>query len=171
MGLQWWLIGVIMFITIIGIPWARACFVIGNFSLFPFGREAVSRKWLTGQDDIGTSHWGLAGNIIWFCLGGIWLIIGHLQAFAERVEQGLDEADGVARRAIIRALVKRVEIDAEQVRGVYRVGAVPFDRRPGGGVLQDCPSNTGVMPPKTPFGTMPTLRARRPSGKRSYPIR
>jgi site-specific DNA recombinase len=90
------------------------------------------------------------------------LLIGHLQAFAERVEQGLDEADGAARRAIIRALVKRVEIDAEQVRVVYRVSAVPFDRRPGGGVLQDCPSNTGVMPGKIPFGTMPTLLAWRP---------
>lgn len=78
MGLQWWLVGVIMVITVIGIPWARACFVIGNFSFFPFGREVVSRKVLTGQEDIGTGDWGLLGNFIWFCLGGIWLVIGHL---------------------------------------------------------------------------------------------
>lgn len=32
MGLAWWLVGVLAFISIIGIPWGRACFVIGNFS-------------------------------------------------------------------------------------------------------------------------------------------
>ena len=31
MGLGWWLAGVVCAITIVGIPWARACFVIGNF--------------------------------------------------------------------------------------------------------------------------------------------
>ncbi len=37
MGLAWWLVGVLAFISIIGIPWGRACFVIGNFSFWPFG--------------------------------------------------------------------------------------------------------------------------------------
>ncbi|NBQ20327.1 MAG: hypothetical protein EBU30_01140, partial [Synechococcaceae bacterium WB6_3B_236] len=32
MGLGWWLAGLIAAITIVGIPWARACFVIGSFS-------------------------------------------------------------------------------------------------------------------------------------------
>ena len=44
MGLGWWLAGLIAFISIVGIPWARACFVIGNFTFFPFGREAISRQ-------------------------------------------------------------------------------------------------------------------------------
>lgn len=30
MGLAWWIAGVICFLTIIGIPWAKACFVIGH---------------------------------------------------------------------------------------------------------------------------------------------
>lgn len=78
MGLCWWLVGCLAFITIIGIPWAKACFVIGQFSFFPFGYEAISRKELTGQTDIGTGGFGLLGNIIWFLLAGIWLAIGHL---------------------------------------------------------------------------------------------
>lgn len=78
MGLAWWIIGAIAFITIIGIPWGRACFVIGQFSFFPFGKEAISRDELTQEEDIGTSGIGLLGNIIWFIFAGLWLAIGHL---------------------------------------------------------------------------------------------
>ncbi len=78
MGLAWFLVGLLAFVTIIGIPWAKACFVIGMFSFFPFGKEAVSRKELTQQEDIGTGFLGLLGNIIWFLVAGIWLAIGHL---------------------------------------------------------------------------------------------
>ena len=78
MGLGWWLVGVLAFISIIGIPWGRACFVIGGFAFFPFGREAVNREDLTRQGDIGTGSLGMIGNIIWFLVAGIWLAIGHV---------------------------------------------------------------------------------------------
>lgn len=78
MGVAWWLVGVIMFITIIGIPWGKACFVIGSFSFFPFGKEAVSRDSLSGKGDVGTGTLGMIGNILWFLVAGIWLAIGHL---------------------------------------------------------------------------------------------
>lgn len=78
MGLAWWFFGILAFITIIGIPWAKACFVIGQFTFLPFGREAISRKALTQKDDIGTGFLGLIGNIIWFIFAGAWLAIGHL---------------------------------------------------------------------------------------------
>ncbi|MGZ3845693.1 MAG: YccF domain-containing protein [Flavisolibacter sp.] len=78
MGLAWWFVGAIAFITIIGIPWARACFVIGNFSFFPFGKEAINRNELTQQKDIGTGVLGLLGNIIWFLFAGLWLALGHV---------------------------------------------------------------------------------------------
>jgi len=78
MGLGWWLAGLVAFITIIGIPWGRACFVIGQFTFFPFGKEAVSRKELSSRDDIGTGGLGLIGNIIWFIFAGVWLAIGHV---------------------------------------------------------------------------------------------
>ena len=78
MGLLWWIAGLIAYVTILGIPWGRACFVIGNFSFFPFGKEAINRKELTTEDDIGTSGLGLLGNIIWFIFAGFWLAIGHV---------------------------------------------------------------------------------------------
>ena len=80
MGLGWWLAGLIMLITIVGIPWAKACFVIGQFAFFPFGQTAINRKLLNGQDDVGTGCLGLTGNIVWFVLAGFWLAIGHLSA-------------------------------------------------------------------------------------------
>jgi uncharacterized membrane protein YccF (DUF307 family) len=78
MGLGWWLAGLLAAITIVGIPWAKACFVIGQFAFLPFGKEAVSRRDLNNKDDIGTGALGLIGNVIWFIFAGIWLAIGHL---------------------------------------------------------------------------------------------
>ena len=48
------------------------------------------------------------------------------------------QADWGARREIVRALVKRIDIGAEEVRIVYRVAPVPFVEAPTGGVLQHC---------------------------------
>jgi len=78
MGLAWWLAGLLAFVTIVGIPWGRACFVIGQFAFFPFGREAISRLELNQNSDIGTSGLGVIGNVIWFLLAGVWLAIGHV---------------------------------------------------------------------------------------------
>ena len=66
-------------------------------------------------------------------------VIGHLDAFAERVHAGLDESDWGTRQAIIRALVKRIVFEANEVRVVYKVGTVPFEAEPQGrGVLRYC---------------------------------
>lgn len=78
MGLAWWLVGILCYVSIIGIPWGKACFVIGQFTFWPFGKDAVRREQLSGKGDIGTGTLGLVGNIIWLVLIGIWLAIGHV---------------------------------------------------------------------------------------------
>src|ERR1700742_1982667 len=78
MAAGWLLAAVIMAITIIGLPWARAAFNIAAYTLLPFGQRAVSRASLTGQSDIGTGPLGLIGNLIWLVLAGWWLALGHL---------------------------------------------------------------------------------------------
>ncbi|MFM9982771.1 MAG: YccF domain-containing protein, partial [Burkholderiales bacterium] len=78
MGLAWWVLGLVAFVSIVGIPWGRACFVIGKFAFFPFGKEAINRKDLTTKNDAGTGAFGLLGNIVWFIFAGIWLAIGHV---------------------------------------------------------------------------------------------
>jgi uncharacterized membrane protein YccF (DUF307 family) len=78
MAMGWWLAGLVCAITIVGLPWARSCFVIGAFSLWPFGQEAISRRDLTGRHDLGTGALGVIGNVLWFLVAGWWLAIGHL---------------------------------------------------------------------------------------------
>ena len=78
MATLWLLAGVIAAISIVGLPWARACFTIASFSLWPFGREAVNRRDLTGLEDLGTGPLGFLGNIVWLVVFGVWLAIGHL---------------------------------------------------------------------------------------------
>jgi uncharacterized membrane protein YccF (DUF307 family) len=80
MAAAWFFVGLLAAISIVGLPWARACFNIALFSLWPFGREAVPRQLLTGREDIGTGPLGLIGNVIWLLLFGVWLAIGHLTA-------------------------------------------------------------------------------------------
>ncbi len=80
MAVAWFLAGLLAAISIIGLPWARACFNIALFSLWPFGREAVSRRELTGREDLGTGPLGLVGNILWLVVFGVWLAIGHVVA-------------------------------------------------------------------------------------------
>ena len=78
MAVAWGVAAVIMAITIIGLPWARAAFNIAVYTLLPFGSRAVNRTELTGMPDTGTGPLGVIGNIIWFVLAGWWLALGHL---------------------------------------------------------------------------------------------
>jgi len=78
MAVGWWLAGLVMALSIVGLPWARSCFVIGNLCLWPFGREAIDRSLLTGRQDLGTGPLGTVGNIVWVIVAGIWLAIGHV---------------------------------------------------------------------------------------------
>jgi len=66
------------------------------------------------------------------------LVVGHLQEFADRIKSGLQDADWLTRREVIRSLVKRVEVDEAHVRVIYRVEPLPFDQGPARGRLQDC---------------------------------
>src|SRR5260221_5056073 len=78
MAFGWLIAAVIMAITIVGIPWARAAFNIAAYTLFPFGSRAVSRAAYTGQEDVGTGLLGVIGNIIWLVLAGWWLALVHV---------------------------------------------------------------------------------------------
>jgi site-specific DNA recombinase len=67
------------------------------------------------------------------------LLIVRLGEFAAKVKGKLDKLDWDTKRQIIRSLVKRVEIDQEQVNVVFRVGPLPFDLAPSRGEsLQHC---------------------------------
>jgi site-specific DNA recombinase len=66
------------------------------------------------------------------------LVIGQLEEFARRVSEGLQGPNWDTRREIVRALVKKVEVEEEEVRIVYRVSPSPFERGPQQGNSQHC---------------------------------
>lgn len=70
LALGYMLAGVILTITIIGIPFAVASFRIGFYALWPFGRRLVDRP----SAGIGSG----IGNVLWLLLAGWWLTIMHL---------------------------------------------------------------------------------------------
>jgi uncharacterized membrane protein YccF (DUF307 family) len=78
MAAGWVIAAVLMAITIIGIPWARAAINIAWYTLLPFGQKAVSRADYSGREDIGTGPLGVLGNLVWLVLAGWWLAVGHL---------------------------------------------------------------------------------------------
>jgi uncharacterized membrane protein YccF (DUF307 family) len=78
MALCWLLAALLMAITIIGLPWARAAVNIASYTLLPFGRAAVSREAVTAQEDFGTGPLGTLGNIVWLLLAGWWLALMHI---------------------------------------------------------------------------------------------
>ncbi|GHO60709.1 hypothetical protein KSB_91840 [Ktedonobacter robiniae] len=89
------------------------------------------------------------------------LILSHLDAFAARVKDGLQEADWQTRRDIIRALVKRVEVDQEQVRVVFRVNPPPPSPHPPlhneTSILQHCGRRDWTSLRGTFFGSVENL--------------
>src|SRR6476469_10991986 len=78
MAVAWFIAAIIMAITIVGLPWARAAFNIGVYTLLPFGQTAISRAEYFGTEDTGTGLLGFIGNLIWLVLAGWWLALGHV---------------------------------------------------------------------------------------------
>jgi site-specific DNA recombinase len=78
----------------------------------------------------------LANEMAW--QAELQLIMGRVEEFAAKVKSGLERADWNSRRAIVRTLVKRVEVDERLVNLVFRVDEYPFDSRPDGGILLHC---------------------------------
>jgi uncharacterized membrane protein YccF (DUF307 family) len=82
MALGWLIAAVIMAISIIGLPWARAALNTAAYTLMPFGNRAARRDVVFGKSDLGTGPLGFVGNLIWLVLAGWWLALGHVIAAA-----------------------------------------------------------------------------------------
>ena len=78
MAAGWLLAALIMVLTIVGLPWARAAFTIAFYTLLPFDFTAVKRDEAYGRADLGTGVLGMLGNVIWLLLAGWWLALLHL---------------------------------------------------------------------------------------------
>ena len=63
--------GVLLCLTIIGIPFGLQCFKLAFAALLPFGKEITDRKGSSGC-------LSLVMNIFWILFGGIWIALTHL---------------------------------------------------------------------------------------------
>jgi uncharacterized membrane protein YccF (DUF307 family) len=68
-AILWFLAGLILCLTVVGIPFGVQCFKIAAFVLWPFGKEVE-----IGNFGVG----GLLFNIIWLIVFGWEFAIGHL---------------------------------------------------------------------------------------------
>ncbi len=68
--LHYMISGVLMCLTIIGIPFGIQIFKMSYIALWPFGKEIINV-------DSGTGCLSIIMNILWIILGGIWLAIHH----------------------------------------------------------------------------------------------
>ncbi|MFJ6563520.1 YccF domain-containing protein [Streptomyces sp. NPDC091412] len=68
--LGYFLAGVLLCITIIGIPFGIAAFRIAVYALWPFGYTTVERR--------GAGAPSFIGNVLWLVLAGWWLALEHI---------------------------------------------------------------------------------------------
>lgn len=68
-AIGWFVAGLVLCVTIIGIPFGSQCFKIAGFVLWPFGSRVEIGRF---------GALGLIGNIIWLLFFGLELCIGHL---------------------------------------------------------------------------------------------
>jgi uncharacterized membrane protein YccF (DUF307 family) len=71
--LEYLLAGVILCLTIVGIPFGLQCFKIAGLALWPFGKDIDT---IPGVEASGTLR--LVFNIIWALVAGIWIFITHV---------------------------------------------------------------------------------------------
>jgi hypothetical protein len=65
------------------------------------------------------------------------VVVGRLEDFAQTVRGNLDQVAWEAQRTIIRTLVKRVEVDLDEIRVIFRVGPDPPDGNGQAAILPD----------------------------------
>ncbi|MDD2503931.1 MAG: YccF domain-containing protein [Clostridia bacterium] len=70
-AIEYIIAGIVMCLTIIGIPFGYQSMKLGVFALFPFGQKAVVNSNNTGC-------LSALMNVIWFFIGGIWIVLTHL---------------------------------------------------------------------------------------------
>ena len=74
-AIEWFIGGLILAVTIIGLPYVPGVWRIAIFSAFPFGQELVDSP----SSKAGSAFKGIL-NIIWLVFAGIWIALSHLLA-------------------------------------------------------------------------------------------
>jgi uncharacterized membrane protein YccF (DUF307 family) len=68
--LEYLLAGVLLCLTVVGIPFGLQCFKVAGLGLMPFGKD------LETAPSAGVISFGL--NVLWLLLAGIWIFLSHV---------------------------------------------------------------------------------------------
>jgi uncharacterized membrane protein YccF (DUF307 family) len=68
-ALEYCVAGLVLCLTVVGIPFGVQCFKIASLGLTPFGNTI---------DDRGSSPLGFFFNVLWFVLAGLWIFLSHV---------------------------------------------------------------------------------------------
>jgi uncharacterized membrane protein YccF (DUF307 family) len=63
--------GIVLCITVIGVPWGLQCFKLAGLMLWPFGKKVIS-----DSDNVGCLN--IFFNLIWILCGGLYTAIVHI---------------------------------------------------------------------------------------------
>ena len=63
--------GIVLCITVIGVPWGLQCFKLAGLVLWPFGKTVIS-----DSDNIGCLN--IFFNLVWILCGGLYTAIVHI---------------------------------------------------------------------------------------------
>ena len=70
-ALEYFVGGVLLCLTIIGIPFGLQLFKLGIYAIWPFGSEVVN-----AEGEVGCLS--ALMNVIWVLIGGIWIAMQHI---------------------------------------------------------------------------------------------
>jgi uncharacterized membrane protein YccF (DUF307 family) len=69
-ALEYLIGGLLLCLTVIGIPFGVQCFKLAGLGLLPFGKDI--------QDAPGASAIGCFLNVFWIIVAGIWIFLSHI---------------------------------------------------------------------------------------------
>lgn len=72
--LEYVLGGLILCLTVVGIPFGLQCFKLAGLGLLPFGKEVVEGPAPGGSEGLLT----VIMNVLWFVVAGLWICLTHL---------------------------------------------------------------------------------------------
>lgn len=72
-ALQYLFGGVILCLTVVGIPFGLQCFKLAGLAAFPFGKDIE-----VGPTTLPGGPLRLVLNVLWVVVAGIWIFISHL---------------------------------------------------------------------------------------------
>lgn len=65
--------GLVLCLTIVGIPFGAQCFKIASMGLLPFGKDIEHDAAAAGGGMLG-----MAMNVLWFLVAGVWIFLSHV---------------------------------------------------------------------------------------------